>query len=201
MPVGLTQPIYLNGFVFNSAPQSVVATPAFGESVRRARDGSLLDHTHRPLITDPDVSCKFRFEIDWDELTQADVSMWLRCVSRRGPFTFCPWLVWHEEYTFLAGESLAGNLQRGSAKNIIPSALATGTPATEFDAAFYVADTLSTDFAIGAYTAGRSAFTSALTGPAVVSVTYAPLFIVRVVDQIPVLRGWSQGGKMILEEY
>jgi len=201
--VGITQPIYLNGYVFNFPPITVTPVPAFGESVRRARDGALIDHTHRALVTDPDVSCKFRFEVEWDELSETDVSTWLRCVSRRGPFTFCPWMLWHEEFTFLTGEALAGDLQRGSAKDEIPSALAAGTPTTDFDATFYVDDVLSTDFAIGAYTAGRSAWatTNAATGPAVVSVVYAPLFLVRVVDQTPVLKQSGQGGKLVLEEY
>lgn len=203
MPVGITQPIYLNGYVFNFPPATVTPVPAFGESVRRVRDGTLIDHTHRALVTDPDVSCKFRFEVVWDELSEADVSMWLRCVARRGPFTFCPWMLWHEEFTFLTDEALAGNLQRGSAKDEIAAALSPGTPATDFDATFYVADALSADFAVGAYAAGRSAWatTTAAVGPAVVSVVYAPLFLVRVVDQTPVLKGAAQGGTLILEEY
>lgn len=200
---GIRQRVYLNGYNFQRSPSSISAVPAFGESVRRARDGALLDHTHRAAVTDPDLSCKFRFELDWETLTETDVPEWLRFVSRRGPFTFCPWIMWREEFTFLTGESLAGNLQRGNAKTVIPTALVPGTPATDYDATFYVADTLSTDFAIGAYTTGRSAWatTTAATGPAVVSVTYAPLFIVRTVDQGSVFRNAAQGGRLVLEEY
>ncbi len=201
MPVGITQPIYLNGYIFNYPPVTVTPVPAFGESARRVRDGALIDHTHRALVTDPDVSSKFRFEIVWNELSEADVSMWLRCVARRGPFTFCPWMLWQEEFTFLTGESLAGNLQRGSAKDEIEASLSPGTPATDFDATFYVGDTLSAAFTVGTMASYRSPFTSALTGPAVVSVVYAPLFLVRVVDQTPVLKGSAQGGTLVLEEY
>jgi len=198
---GINQPTYLNGYVFNFPPKTITPTPVFGESVRRARDGALLDHTHRSAITEPDVSSKFRIEVEWDQFTEADVFMWLRCVARRGPFTFCPWMLWHEEFTFLTGETLAGTLQRGSAKNEIPSALAVGTPSTDFDATFYVDDVLSAAFTVGAMTNYRTPFTSALTGPAVVSVVYAPLFLVRVVDQTPILLQAAQSGKFVVEEY
>ncbi len=200
---GIRQRTYLNGYNFQRSPSSISAVPAFGESARRVRDGTLIDHVHRAAVTDPDVSSKFRFEVDWETLTETDVAMWLTFVSRRGPFTFCPWILWREEFTFLTGESLAGNLQRGSAKDQIPTFLAAGTPATDYDATFYVADVLSTDFAVGAYTSGRSAWatTTAATGPAVVSVVYAPLFIVRTVDQGSVFRNAAQGGRLVLEEY
>ncbi len=200
---GIRQRTYLNGYNFQRSPSSISAVPALGESARRVRDGALIDHVHRAAVTDPDVSSKFRFEVDWETLTETDVAMWLTFVSRRGPFTFCPWIQWREEFTFLTGESLAGNLQRGNAKTIIPTFLAAGTPATDYDATFYVADTLSTDFAIGAYTTGRSAWatTTAATGPAVVSIVYAPLFIVRTVDQGSVFRNAAQGGRLVLEEY
>jgi len=200
---GIRQRTYLNGYNFQRSPSSISAVPAFGESARRVRDGALIDHVHRAAVTDPDVSSKFRFEVDWETLTETDVAMWLTFVSRRGPFTFCPWILWREEFTFLTGEALAGNLQRGSAKDQIPAFLAAGTPATDYDATFYVADVLSTDFAVGAYTSGRSAWatTTAATGPAVVSVVYAPLFIVRTVDQGSVFRNAAQGGRLVLEEY
>lgn len=200
---GIRQRTYLNGYNFQRSPSSISAVPAFGESVRRTRDGALIDHTHRPLVTDPDVSSKFRFELDWETLTETDVAMWLKFVSRRGPFEFCPWILWSEEFSFLTGESLASNLQRGSAKDQIPSFLAAGTPATDYDALFYVADTLDANFAVGTYTDGRSAWatTNAATGPAVVSVVYAPLFTVRTVDQGSVFRNAAQGGRLVLEEY
>lgn len=200
---GIRQRTYLNGYNFQRSPSNISAVPAFGESVRRARDGALLEHTHRALVTDPDVSSRFRFEVEWETLTETDVAMWLQFVSRRGPFTFCPWILWREEFTFLTGESLAGNLQRGSAKDEIAAFLGAGTPATDYDATFYVDDVLSTDFAIGAYTARRSAWatTTAATGPAVVSIVYAPLFVVRTVDQGSMFRNAAQGGKLILEEY
>lgn len=201
MPVGITQPIYLNGYVFNFPPVSVLPVPAFAETVRRVRDGKLIPHTHRGPITNPDVSSKFRFEVEWDEFTEADVRMYLRCLARRGPFTFCPWILWQEDFMFLTGETVAGSFQRTDAKTVIPSALATGTPATEFDAEFYVSDVLSADFTLGTAVSGRTPWTSTVTAPALVSGIYAPLFSVRVVDQTPVLRGWSQGGKIVLEEY
>ena len=204
MPVGITQPIYLNGYVFNFPPRSVLPVPVFGETVRRVRDGKLVPHTHRALPpTDPDVSSKFRFEVEWEDLSDGDVIMWNECVAQRGPFTFCPWMTWSESFTFLTGESLAGNLQRGSAKDEIAAVLIPGTPATDFDATFKLAGVTSTDFAIGAYAAGRSAWatTTAATGPGVVMVSYAPLFLVRVTDQTPVLFGSRQGGKLVLEEY
>lgn len=203
MPVGITQPIYLNGYVFNFPQKSVLPVPVFGETVRRVRDGTLIDHTHRAAITDPDVSSKFRFEIEWEDLSDGDVIMWNRCVAQRGPFTFCPWMMWAESFTFLTGESLAGTLQRGSAKDEIDAVLIAGTPATDFDATFQLDDVTSTDFAIGAYAAGRSAWatTTAAVGPGVVLVSYAPLFIVRVTDQTPVLYGSRQGGRLVLEEY
>ena len=203
MPVGITQPIYLNGYVFNFPARSVLPVPVFGETVRRTRDGALIDHTHRAAVTDPDVTSKFRFEVEWDDLSDADVVTWNKCVALRGPFTFCPWMTWAEPFTFLTGESLAGNLQRGSAKDEIAAALVAGTPATDFDATFELDGVASADFAIGAYTSSRSAWatTTAATGPGVVLVSYAPLFKVRVTDQTPVLYGSRQGGKLVLEEY
>lgn len=200
---GIRQSIYLNGYTFQRAPSSIAAVPAFGESVRRARDGTLLDHMHRAAVTDPDLSCKFRFELEWDSLTEPDVAEWLRFVSRRGPFAFCPWILWREEYTFLLDESLAGNLQRGSAKDEIPTALLPGTPSTDYDVTFYVDDVLSADFTVGSMTSYRTAWTTstAAVGPAVVSVVYAPLFLVRTVDQSSAFRNLAQGGKLVLEEY
>jgi hypothetical protein len=200
---GIRQRFYLDGHSFTHWPDSFTPTPAFGESARRVRDGTLIDHTHRALVTDPDVSSKFRFELDWSRLSEADVAVWLRCAARRGPFLFCPWMEWREEFTFLAGESLAGNLQRGSAKDQIPTALLPATPAGDYDAKFYLNDTLSADFAIGAYANGRSAWatTTAATGPGVVSVVYAPIFTVRVVDQTLSLSSFRQGGKFVAEEY
>lgn len=199
---GIRQLVYLDGTVFKHGPVSLSAVPAFGESVRRVRDGTLIDHTHRAAITDPDVSCKFRFEVRWDTLCEADVTAWLGCVAARGPFLFCPWITWRESFTFLTGESLAGNLQRGSANDQIPTALRPGTPPTDYAAVFYLDGVLSTDFAIGAYTDGRSAWatTTAATGPGVVAVVYAPLFLVRVVDQTLDLRDAQQGGTLTLEE-
>lgn len=200
---GIRQRVYLNGYNFNRSPSGISAVPAFGETVRRARDGALLDHTHRPLVTDPDVSSRFRFKVDWDSFTDTDVSEWLRFVSRRGPFTFCPWILWREEFTFLTGETLAGNLQRGSAKDEIPLFLASGTPATDYDVTFYVDDVLDANFTVSAMTARRTpwATSTAATGPAVVSVVYAPLFYVRTVEQESVFRNLAQGGSLVLEEY
>ena len=205
-PPGINQPIYLNGYVFNFPPQSVTAAPTFGETVRRTRDGALLDHTHRSAITEPDVSSKFRFEVDWDELSPDDVDMWNECVSLRGPFLFCPWMMWKESFSFLSGESIAGTLQRASAKDEIPTTLATGTPATDYDVLFKLDGTVSAAFVVSAMSAYRSPWASspaATADPAgaLVVVSYAPLFRVRIVDQTPVLMGGAQGGKLILEEY
>ena len=205
-PPGINQPIYLNGYVFNFPPVSVTPTPVFGETVRRVRDGSLLDHTHRSAITEPDVSSKFRFEVDWDELSVDDVDMWNECVALRGPFLFCPWMQWKESFSFLDGESIAGTLQRASAKNEIPSALAAGTAATDYDVVFKLDGVVSTDFAVSAMAAYRTPWASspaATADPAgaLVVVSYAPLFRVRIVDQTPVLRGAAQGGKLVVEEY
>ena len=204
-PPGINQPIYLNGYVFNFPPKSVTPTPVFGETVRRARDGSLLDHTHRSAITEPDVSSKFRFEVEWDELTEADVDMWNECVSLRGPFLFCPWMMWKESFSFLDGETVAGTLQRASAKDEIPTALAVGTPPTDYDVVFKLDGTVSAAFVVSAMANYRTPWAGSTPvvadGPALVVVAYAPLFNVRIVDQTPVLYGGAQGGKLVLEEY
>ncbi len=167
---GIRQPFYLNGHPFDYDPVSFLPVPVFGESVRRVRDGALKDHTHRAAITEPDVSSKFRFEIEWNDFSEADTFTWLRCAARRGPFLFCPWMLWHEEFTFLAGETVAGTLQRGSAKDEIPSALSVGTPLGDYDVEFYVGDVASADFTVGAMTSYRSPWTSTVTAPCVVSV-------------------------------
>lgn len=203
---GINQPIYLNGYVFNYPPKTVLPVPVFGESVRRARDGALLDHTHREAITEPDVSSKFRFEIEWEDLSEADVVTWNECVAMRGPFAFCPWMTWVESFSFLTGEALAGTLQRGSAKDEIPSAIAPGTPSTDFDVTFKLDGVANTDLVVGLMTDYRSAWASATSAVAaapgqIVLASYAPLFLIRVTDQTPVLYGGRQGGKMVLEEY
>lgn len=206
MPVGLTQPIYLNGYVFNFPSKPPTAVPVFGETVRRMRDGALVDHTHRAAITDPDVSSKFRFEIEWDELTDNDVETWNECVSRRGPFLFCPWMMWLESFSYLGGEALAGNLQRGSAKNEIAWALATGTPDTDYDVTFKLDGYSWVGAAVSAmvdYRTPWEASPPAVADPAgaIVVVSYAPLFKVRVVDQTLALVTGARGGKLVLEEY
>ena len=153
---GAIQPIYLNGYVFQFPSKPPTAVPVFGETVRRVRDGTLLDHTHRAAITEPDVSSKFRFEIEWEELTADDVDVWNECVARRGPFLFCPWMMWRESFSFLSGESLAGTFQRASAKDEIPGALAAGTPSTDFDVAFKLNGAVSADFAVSAMVGYRT---------------------------------------------
>ena len=203
---GAIQPIYLNGYVFQFPSKPPTAIPVFGETVRRTRDGALLDHTHRALVTDPDVSSKFRFEIEWEELTDSDVDVWNECVALRGPFLFCPWMMWRESFSFLNGESIAGLLQRASAKDEIPSALAAGTPATDFDVTFKLDGTVSTAFAVSAMASYQTPWASdpaATADPAgaLVVVSYAPLFRVRIVDQTPVLVTGARGGKLVLEEY
>lgn len=203
---GIVQRIYLNGYVFNFPPSVVDPLPTFGESVRRARDGALLDHTHRAVITDPDVPSKFRFTVEWDELTDEDVDTFLECVALRGPLDFCPWMRWKESFTFLSGESIAGNFQRGSAKDEIPLTLATGTPATDFDVTFKLDGVASTAFSVGAMDAGRTPWASdpsatAGGGGAIVIGCYAPLFTVRVVEQALTMKSHAQGGRLVLEEY
>lgn len=202
-PPGIVQPIYLNGYVFNYPPVSIVPTPTFGETVRRVRDGALLDHTHRSAITEPDVSSKFRFEIEWDELSTDDIDTFLECVALRGPFTFCPWITWKESFSFLTGEAIAGNFQRASAKDEIPSALAVGTPATDYDVTWKRDGAVVTTFSVSLAVDYRTPWAAdpADTGPALVLASYAPLFVVRVVDQTLGMKGGAQGGKLVLEEY
>jgi len=203
---GAIQPIYLNGYSFAFPSLPVTPVPVFGESVRRLRDGTLSAAVHRAAVTDPDVSTKFRFEIEWPELTDADVEVWNECVALRGPFLFCPWFMWSEPFSFLEGEAIAGNFQRASAKDEIPGALAAGTPATDYDVTFKLDGVASTDFAVSAMSGYRTPWAAspaanAGAGGALVVGSYAPLFRVRIVDQTPVLLTGARGGRLIAEEY
>lgn len=203
---GIRQPIYLNGYVFDADPTICNPVPSFGETLRRARDGALLDHSHRASIIEPDFSSKFRFELEWDDLSENDVDVWNECIALRGPFLFCPWLTWKESFSFVNGEAIAGTLQRGSAKDEIPDALSPGTPATDYDVVFKLDGTVSTAFSVGAMVDERTPWESSPAATAtplgaLVVVSYAPLFKVRVSDQTPVLFSARQGGRLVLEEY
>lgn len=203
---GIRQQIYLDGHRFDNDPTSLAAPPSFGETVRRVRDGSLRADTHRAAVTDADVSAKFRFEIAWETFSAGDVTAFLRCVARRGPFLFCPWFMWCESFSFLEGETIAGNLLYGSAKTEIPESLGIGTPATDYDVLFELDGVASTDFAVSPMVGYRTPWASsplatAGVGGAVVDVFYAPFFLVRVADQAIDLRSAQQGGKLVLEVY
>lgn len=134
---GLRHKVYLAGHEFSHPPVSFGRLrPGVLESVRRLASGKAIRYVASPFAGVCDRPSRYAFSIGWDAFDEHDAAAFEAAIAAAGETDFCPWLSRAESFTFLAGESYGGSLQRRDALTqcpILPSSTVGLAPRLEID--------------------------------------------------------------------
>jgi hypothetical protein len=199
---GIVESVYLGAANISRGPGSLTDERQYARTDQRLRSGALATHYAQPASGDPDLIYKHRWSLNWERLSDSDVLAITLLVGTAGSFDFCPWRPDAEAWTFAAGASYAGTLLRRNAIDVISAPYLPTGYASKYAHAGLLNGATKT-ITLGSITDYRTAWTATGTASAgdIVSVTYYPVYRVKVTDEQPSYGApHVQGWRLVLEE-